>query len=106
MLKEHVDTIKKELEVLKIWFDVNKLSLNANKTKCMVFGKKKYNNNDINGKISDAEIEWVWETTFWGVVIDYELCQKQHVDYLTGGMSKSIASLHKTKNILNFKGLY
>lgn len=46
-LKELLHTIEYELEVLKIWFDVNKLLLNINKTKFMVFGNKNEINMDI-----------------------------------------------------------
>lgn len=37
-IKELLRTVKNELIRLKEWFDLNKLSLNVNKTKFMVFG--------------------------------------------------------------------
>lgn len=37
-IKVSLNTVENELIVLKEWFDSNKLSLNENKTKCMVFG--------------------------------------------------------------------
>ena len=42
-IKELLSTVEKELSMLKEWFDINKLSLNENKTKFMVFGDVRTN---------------------------------------------------------------
>lgn len=105
-LKELLYAIERELEILKTWFDVNKLSLNMKKTKFMVFGNQKEIDGDIELKICDVEIERVYETKYLGVVIDHKLTWKQHIDYIKGTISKSIVILYKSRDILNYKALY
>lgn len=63
-------------------------------------------NTDKKVKLCNAEIERVWKTTFLGVVIDHKLNWKQHVEYVKGKISMSIAILYKTRYMLNPKGLY
>lgn len=76
------------------------------KTKFMVFGNQKEIDGDIELKICDVEIERVYETKFLGAVIDHKLTWKQHIDYIKGKISKSIAILYKSRDILNSKALY
>ncbi len=40
-LEELLDTVERELEIFKRWFDINKSSLNLNKTKFKLFGYHK-----------------------------------------------------------------
>lgn len=42
-LQQLVEDVTKEINKVKIWFDRNKLSLNLNKTKIMLFGNYKMN---------------------------------------------------------------
>ena len=105
-LKELLSTTERELKILKTWFDVNKLSLNIKKTKFMVFRNRKEIDKDIKLKICDSEIERVTEIKFLGVVIDDKLTWKQHVRYIKGKISKSIAILYKSRSILNYKALH
>lgn len=39
-LKDIVRNVEREMEWVKKWFDINKLSLNMSKTKFMIWGKK------------------------------------------------------------------
>ena len=59
-----LSTVEKELIMLKEWFDINKLSLNENKTKCMVFG---------GVRALKQKTERVYETKFLGVILDHQL---------------------------------
>ena len=36
-MNEFIEVVERELIMFKKWFDINKLSLNEDKTKCMVF---------------------------------------------------------------------
>ena len=36
--KKRLDDVGEELKKLKSWFDSNKLTINLNKTKCIIFG--------------------------------------------------------------------
>ena len=40
-LRQLLDTVEKELKILKQWFENTKLSLNLQKTKLIIFGYKK-----------------------------------------------------------------
>ncbi len=72
-LEQHQNNVDRKLEILKTWFDVNKLSLNTKKTKFIVFGNQKEIDGDIELKISYTNIERVFETKFPEVVIDHKL---------------------------------
>ena len=57
------------LTQLKIWFDINKLSLNLDKTKFLLFGNCKSQTN-VQILIDDVLVERVNVITFLGVMID------------------------------------
>ena len=104
-LEELLNTVEEELKKLKIWFDINKLSLNVSKTKFIVFGNRKLHD-EVTLKIDDVEIERVAENKFLGVIIDKKLNWKTHIKYIKSKISKSIAILHKTKHILDQRSLH
>ena len=62
-----------ELDKLQIWFNVNKLSLNIQKTIFMIFGKFKNVQSNISIYINGYEIQQVFNTKFLGVIIDSNL---------------------------------
>lgn len=47
---------KRELSKLKIWFDINKLSLNVNKAKMTVFGNR-FMDNHAQVSVENVNIE-------------------------------------------------
>uniref|UniRef100_A0A672Z783 Reverse transcriptase domain-containing protein n=3 Tax=Sphaeramia orbicularis TaxID=375764 RepID=A0A672Z783_9TELE len=104
-MKQILEIVEKELSKLKKWFDVNKLSLNEDKTKFMVFGGAR-GSDDIKLKINEIEIERVYETKFLGVIIDHKLCWKPQIEYIKRKMSKAVAILYKTRDLLSKKCLH
>jgi len=58
--------------------DLNKLTLNLRKTKCVVFGNH-LSNKIGKGMINEVEIERVSAITFLGVIIDNNLNWKGHL---------------------------
>lgn len=58
---------------------MNKLSLNQDKTKLIVFGNRKINA-VVQLKINEAEIERVNENTFLRAMIDHKLNWKSHIN--------------------------
>ena len=104
-LKEVLRTVEVELFQLKKWFDINKLSLNEKKTKFMVFSGAR-TNCEVKLKLNQVEIDRVYETKFLGVIIDHKLCWKPHIEYIKRKISKSIAILYKTRDMLNKKCLH
>ena len=95
-----LDEISSELCKLKIWFDINKSSLNLNKTKIMIFG-----NCRMNSQIDGVIIERVAVNTFLGVIIDETLSWKPHIKHIHSKVSRSIAVLNKAKQFLDNKSL-
>ena len=104
-LEKLLDTVEKELNSMKIWFDENKLTLNLSKTKCIIFGNRP-TNTEKKLMINGIELERVSEIKFLGVLIDNKLSWKPHINYIKAKISKSIAILNKTKYLLNKTSLY
>ena len=70
--------VSRELNILHIWFQVNKLSLNVAKTNFMIFGNKRFEENYIIS-INGMNINRVYVTTFLGVHIDSKLNWNEHI---------------------------
>merc|ERR1712237_216995 len=66
------DAINTELSLITDWLCLNKLSLNAKKTKMMIFHHRQKNISNINLQlfINNTKIEQVKEFDFLGMVID------------------------------------
>lgn len=94
-----------ELVKLKTWMDINKLSLNLNKTKVMMFGNYK-ENAEILLSIDGVTLEIVSEIKFLGITIDSKLSWKPHIRYIQGKVSKSISIINKVKYVLEYNALY
>ncbi len=96
--------VESELNVFKKWFDRNKLSLNENKTKFMVFGRG-VTDCEIKLNLNGKEIERVHEFKFLGVVIDHKLSWKPHIEFIRCKLAKSIGIIYKLRDLLNEKCL-
>lgn len=84
--------------------DTNKLSLNINKTKVMMFGNcNKMSEQKIS--IDGIQIEIVSEIKFLGVIIDSKLSWKPHVRYIKTKISKSLSIINKAKLYLDENAL-
>ena len=98
------NTLNTELERLNAWFNLNKLSLNLQKTNYINFST---NNSDstIQIAINGSNIEKVKSTKYLGVYIDHHLNWKDHIAYISSKLSKSTAVIHKTSHVLDTKTL-
>ena len=67
-----------KLSKLNKWFAVNKLSLNAEKTNCIVFMNHRVNEEFIIN-IGDKMIQSAFKTKFLGNIIDDKLNRKEHI---------------------------
>ena len=103
-LNQLILNIEHELEILKTWFDINKLSLNISKTNYMIFGNRQIPE-QIKLKINNTEINQVKHTKFLGITIDHALDWKEHVKNTKAKISKTIAILYKVKDVVNSKSL-
>ena len=98
-------TVNNELEKLDIWFRVNKLSLNMNKTNFIMFTNKKQLRPTVNIVLNGKNIEQVSHTKFLGVIIDENLTWREQIKTVETKVSKSIGVLYKTKDVLDIQSL-
>lgn len=95
--------IQSDIITICDWCVVNKLTVNIDKTKFMIFHKQSYvpnciNNVTINGKL----IERVNNYKFLGLIVDETLSWGKHVDYIIKKITPVIGILHR----LQHKGLH
>ena len=72
--------INNELEKIAKWLQINKLSLNTQKNKLMVFHRKQEHIKEINIVIDGTQIDRIESFNFLGLTIDETLSWGQHVD--------------------------
>ena len=108
-VKELFRTMNAELSHLNDWFCANKLSLNTDKTKYVLFHKAKSKDNlplvlpDLF--INNVKIKSENSLKFLGVMIDENLTWKTYVKLVESKISKSIGILFKASRSLNSKSL-
>ena len=83
---------------------LNKLSLNIDQTKAIVFGNAQ-RNSSLQLPVDSGPIEIVSEIKFLGVVIDNNLSWKSHVKHIKTKISKSLSIINKAKPYLDVNAL-
>ena len=91
--------INGELEKVNTWLKLNKLSLNAQKTKLMVFHRKQKHVDEINVQINGTKIERVESFNFLGIMLNENLTWKSHIEMVGKKISKVTGILYRLKNI-------
>ena len=93
-----------ELVNVSTWFKSDKLSLNVDKTKWLLFhflSKRQLLQQSLpNLFIENIHIKKEHVTKFLGVFIDENLSWKQHIDIRSSKISKSIEILYKLRDVL------
>ena len=95
--------INSELDKIIEWLNINKLSLNVDKTKFMVFQSKRSSKNfdwielTMNGK----RIEKVSTFCFLGLTINQFLDWDDHIKVISNKISSTVGVLNKLKYILS-----
>ena len=92
--------INNELSKISEWLIVNKLSLNASKTKFMVFNMPQKKVVIPRLKLADTEIESVDQFNFLGITLDKHLNWNAHTNKLFGKISRNTGILNKIKLFL------
>ena len=93
--------INHDLETISDWFKANKLTLNVNKTVCMIFPPNKNSVNNINIKILEQEIPICSKTKFLGLWLDSNLSWDKHLGVICSKMKQNIGLMRKCKNYLD-----
>ena len=94
------DRLNHELGEINKWFMLNKLSLNREKTKAMIFQTRFKRVNEINITIDRTPIEFVDEFKYLGITLDKHLTWKSHINQVSKKVAKTNGILSKLKNTL------
>ena len=91
-----LETVNFELRHVEEWICANKLSLNLNKTQCMLFSNSI---SELPGSvyINNTVIKLVDSLKFLGLTIDNKLSWKEHNLYLSKTLSRNIGIINKLK---------
>lgn len=94
--------VNHELEKIRIWLSLNKLSLNISKSKFMVFRMKNkiLNYDQLDLKINNMRIERLSEFNFLGIMFNDTLSWKSHTDKISSKVAKFVGILTKLKHYL------
>ncbi len=105
-LKEMTETFNVEIKKIHKWLQVNKLSINIDKTNCMIFrSKKKHKAPKLNIAIDGKILEMVNQTKYLGVLMDEFLSWKAHINHVASKVEKCIGILIRGRHILITKTL-
>ena len=80
------------------WLKVNKLSINVEKTKCMIFHKRRQLN-PMQFSINDRDIDVVSHFNYLDITLDENISWKKHVAMITNKLSKISGVLQRLKYI-------
>lgn len=93
-----VNNFNAELQIMYNWFCANKLSVNLDKTKCMLFHSSRQNVVcDSSILINNVVIERVTSIRFLGVIVDGCFRWQEHVRYIGNKISKNIGIIYKVR---------
>ena len=92
-----------ELTIVCEWLRANKLTLNVNKTKYVIFGSKNKITTipDLNIKVGNDKIERVSSMKYLGVILDEHLTFDEHVTYIITKALKKLGILRRAHEYLN-----
>ena len=92
------DTVNKELNDINDWLITNKLSLNATKTKYMIFHYRQQRViPNLNLKINNVQIERVFVFDFLGLTISDTLDWSHHINKISNKIIKVIGVMRRIK---------
>ena len=107
-ISEISNSINLELKKISDWFAVNKLSLNTEKTKFMIFHNHQKTITDKyipSLKINGTSIERVTEFNFLGLTINEHLTWKSHADKVANKISRTLGVMNRLKRYLPLSAL-
>ena len=99
-----VEIINIEMSHILSWIRANKLSLNLQKTKYMLFSKS-IDSLPANIVFENTPLECVSFIKFLGVTVDNNLTWKFHIDNICKTISRNIGIINKVKTCLPFNSL-
>lgn len=92
--------MKFEMITIMKWLNVNKLSLNSNKTEYMIFDSTDCSVEIDIGNLSITECK---HTKYLGLMVDNKLSFNAHIEYIKCKVSKRIGAMYRSKKLLPIK---
>nr|CAH7713322.1 unnamed protein product [Callosobruchus chinensis] len=92
--------INSDLQKYVDWLYGNKLKININKTKYMVFKQKNKQVQNINIYINNTPLEQVSKIKYLGLVVDDKLSWTQHINKINDKIVAMISIIFKCRNYL------
>ena len=83
------------------WFLANKLSINIIKTEAMVHSRKNMYFPLYPVIVQNEPICYSYHFKFLGLIIDWRLNWKKHIEYIKGKLASACGILHQIKNKIN-----
>ena len=94
--------LQTEINKVTKWLNVNKLSLNIQKIKFILFrSSKKKPKHEIQIIMNDVNVEQVKSTTFLGIIIDECLTWHDHITNVSKQLLKASGIIAKIRHFLN-----
>jgi len=99
-LNNSYPSLNQELNLISDWLKVNKLSLNIEKTKAMIFHTPNRRINPPTLIIDEIQIDYVEKFNFLGLIIDKNLKWNFHVDAVAKKVCKTLGIMNRLKRLL------
>ena len=94
-------TVDKELKKVKMWLDINKLSLNIDKTNFIIFKSPQHSSSEIiNIKIGNLPVKETCYVKFLGVLLYENLSWKYHLTELSKKLARTCGMFFKVRHFL------
>ena len=99
-----IRTMNEEMVKVVDWLQINRLSLNLNKTHFILFQRKRVKISlSVDLIINNVKIDMIEKTKFLGVIIDQNLPFQSHIKYIKGRVARGIGILYKSRPYFHFK---
>ena len=100
-----VTTCNHDLNIFKSWSNANRLTINIEKTNCILISNILDSVPIGSIKLDNFELDFILDTKYLGVIIDNQLKFDKHVNYICGKIAKSIGVLLRCKSYVPLSGL-
>ena len=94
-----------ELDLLSIWLNSNKVSLNTQNNFYLLFHRARLKGNNLVVKINDCVLNRVNNIKYLGVIIDHKLKWCEHISYVKNKVSKGLGIIFKARMFVGKKCL-
>ena len=113
-LKDLEEIVNSELKKVKIWCDVNRLSINFTKTNFMIIKSSKKKDDQVSIKIESADgtinvLQKKQKIKYLGILVDETMSFNHHISYICTRIARNngiISKLRHCLTLLQMKQIY